>query len=264
MSRTVEAVYTEYAMALAAAELDLDTVSSRVRAGFEMAKRGAQERLPALALEYRSVIFSNARGFFPNGSPENVAKYVAISNKEVAGGVIVADANELYTKMAERIQLSMGASREFGSTQMVLLIEEIRQKSFDCGFPEPKSPEMTDIRRLDTLADLADYVRQLVRTTCSDSLNSSYIGYTVAQKALKAAMTGALPVVVINTTSADRIALAPSFAASKSFSVDEGEVDEEFVISKLKALGGRSESEPKPAPKSPGRPRKVVPAAPAE
>lgn len=257
--RTTEDILKELQITKKLAETDLDLVKPNVRSGHEMAKRDAADRLPRLFREYVEVLFKGARALFPNGSPKNVEKYVQVARAEGGVGVVTVDGGELYKKIAWEIEPSIGQSRDFGVTQLQLLMALVKQISYDVSFKDPVPPVLNELRACTTFDDLVDYVRERIEAAMSDNLLVAFTQFKVADAACAAGFDGnILPVVVTGTSSQDRAALAHLFEASSSFDLDTAEaIDSKFVISTFKSVtsGTKSKAIAKP-------PRQAAPAKP--
>lgn len=254
MQRTTEDILKELKVVKKSANLDIDVIPQHIRPGHEMAKREANEKLPRLFREYLDTVFKSARGLFPNGSEDNTKQYVEVAKKE--GGIVVVDGGEMYRNMAKQIEPSIGSSRDFGVTQLQLLMAMVRVISNDIGFQEPVPPTMTELRACTTFEDLVEYVRILCERAMGNKLYVSYVTFKVADAALEADFAGkVLPVAITHTTSADRAVLASLFVANTSFNLDDAdEIDAKYVISTFKKVtkntpegDNKMESKAKPA-----------------
>jgi hypothetical protein len=229
--RTSEAILNDITAAQETLAVDISSKPRKLQAAFEMAKNEARESLGKLTKEYRSRIFFQSRAFVPVGTPEQTKKYAEIA--ENVGSTFTVDMRELYSRLSETVDATIGNSREFTSDQLFRLMPLINGLVKDLGIDPINAPELKDIRIVKTAEDTTNYVRELVRNACGDVLNMNFVATVVTSKALAAKFKGQLlPVVVLNATDEDLLKL---FRQMKQVQIaPDAEVDEDFVTRSFK------------------------------
>jgi hypothetical protein len=258
--RTLSDVLADYASADKLSKQDLEAVSQNTRAGFANRIRAAKDALPKLRIEYLTRILKNSAAFFVEGGDKlRVAEF---KKHAVANGAFVVDAAAIFETLADKIQRSLGVTRQFSITQTGLLDQELRELVKATGYDEaPKHVAIRDLRVVPTRERLVDYIRELVVSSNGGTPSRVAAQAALLDQTLKAKFTDPrLIVVVENTSSLDRAALAGLFSKVIPIDLDDvdGEVDERFVKEFVVAsIQGRK---PNDAPKT--QSQSLSPAAP--
>jgi len=229
--RTLEEILKDYQRSDTLSKRDLDTVPTNTRAGFETQIRHAKDQLPRLRVEYLTRILKKATGFFLEGSEDKVKKFTAIS---VANGAFQVDATEIFEKLADQVQGSIGSRREFSVTQTSLLNHALTELVEKTGY-DGKAERVTvnDLRVVSDRRKLVAYIRELVTRTNGAVPSRAYAQASLVDQALKTEFAGKhLVAVVRNASAADRAALASIFTKAVTVNLDDvslEQIDEKFA-----------------------------------
>jgi len=234
-NKTLDEVLTEYDKADKLSRKDPDSVPAATRPGFEISIRRAKDALPGLRAQYTSLIMKNSIGLFLQGEEANVQKFMTAA---VIEGAIHLNAGELFEKLVDVIQPTMGGRREFSVTQVGLLDNTLRELCEKAGHKAPLNrTNLTNLRVVQSRAKLVDYVRQLVFENNGNIPSLTAGQSTITMKALKKQFKDRrLVVVVTGAGSQDRGAIASLFTKSTNLSVDppQGEeVDARFARERI-------------------------------
>jgi hypothetical protein len=151
--------------------IDLAEIPMKFKSGQGAAKAEAQQALPAAKRAYFDALNEVSFKIFVTGPKTEVAKFVALSEE---ADLICLDAMAFYRQVGERSVGSIGPSRVFGSTQLALLVNDIREWIFDRKQELPLTREPT-IESLDIVADdeaAYQVVRTLIRKSAGDVFNT--------------------------------------------------------------------------------------------
>jgi hypothetical protein len=242
MKRTIEVILNDLKAALQAANIDLDGVPARSLPSFEMSKRQATDDAVVLKKEYVTRIMGISRAFVTTGDPQKALEYAAVAARE--GATITVDAQELYKKIADRVEPSLGSTREFTVNQLFLLHRALEVMAAELGLSDLSAPRLRELRVCATAADTTAYIRELVRGSCGDVLNLTYLQSVIGDRALEMDFKGQLlPIVLLNVDGED---LRGMFRQAKLVPLTQDTVvDVGFAISTFKNKAPKNESENK-------------------
>lgn len=188
----------------------------------------AKKNLPALKAKYLDYLQDAALVMVLSGTQNSQTKFAEIAAEE--GNTVTVDAKALYLKLSEGIEESLGYTREFGVTQLSLVINGIRDICLDLGIRETDRPRHLEQVVVLTQADIVDHIRKIVRESDSDFLNVKYMSNTLLQQGLsKRYNQSVVPVVIMNASEEEAKALSqfwskpyanvqvPSFASTEEY-----------------------------------------------
>lgn len=166
------------------------------RAGFAVAIRQAKDTLTDLKKLYRTQIMSRAYDVFVFGNRTKATEFGKVAEAE---GAVVVDAEELYQTLAQPIEASLGTEREFGPSQVALLIAGLKAVATDLGIINMNAPKLPGLVKMENAAVTLAHVRSMIRAAVGDDLNKLYLGAAITNKALEAKYKASgLVVVVLN------------------------------------------------------------------
>lgn len=241
--RSIDKIINDINVCQQHAATQLDAIHPSVRPGFEMAAREARENLVRLRQEYEQRIFSQAVAFFLAGDKEKVARFVELAHK--LGNVFIANGSAVYEQLADRVEPTLGASREFSVNQLHEVILGIREIAVNAGLRgELPAPRLHNLRAVQTRDELVFYIHELVASAMGESLNTIFVSQKLIDEALARRFDGqVLAAVVVNTTPVVAAALAQPFSTKTDVTIGtEDEVDEAFVLRVFK-MGKKNRQE---------------------
>lgn len=228
---TLENLLKEIETMKVLANQDPANFNPRSRPGLEMQVRQSKDTLASLKEQYSKELLDNSIGIFVSGTSESVQKFSVVAEKE--GNTLTLDANELYEKLANEIEPSIGNSREFTSNQAMFLLGSLKGISKELGVTEMQAPKLHEIRVVRTHQDLVSYVRTVLREAAGDELNKLYLSNALTKKALKICYSGSVvPVVIVNAQQDEVNPLSKLFQKGAfNIPIDlEATIDKEYVL----------------------------------
>jgi hypothetical protein len=226
--RTTEQLVADIKQNEQIAATQLEAKPAATRTAFQLAVADAKNALRGLKADYRRRILINAVGFVVSGP--KVAEFVATA-KAVAPQIITLDAEKFWNDLAERIEPSFGASREFTVHQLGVLIQALREAALDAGVQaDLPMPQLRDQLALPTRADVVSFLRDVVGPV-GEVLNSTALSNQLVDQALASDFTGTVLVaMVVNADNTSERELGAVFANRFEVATDvDTEVTEEFV-----------------------------------
>lgn len=222
----------------ALAKTDLEVVPYQTRASITSMVRDAQERLEKLRTEYSARIRASSVGLFVFGEPVRVAAFTEIAAAEA--GVILIQGDDLYQRLASRVAPTLGASHEFGPTQLGVLHLALSDLMKAMDIRRMEMPRLQELVATPDRVSLVAYIRKLVQASVGHELLRLVVDRAINDKALAEMFAGkVLPVAVVGLAPEEVSALAQLFTNSTSVSVgtsEDGEINEEYVLSRLSAF----------------------------
>jgi hypothetical protein len=222
------------------AATDLEAVPPQTRASMTSMVRASQEKLAGLKAEYFNRVRASSLGMFLFGEAPRVAAFTEIASTEA--GVFLIQGDALYQRLADKIEPSFGHTREFGSSQLGMLIDELKlieRKELDIARPW-RMPEMKAIRAIKDRIELVSYIRQLVQSAVGDDLLRLYLNQKVNQAAYDVQFAGKLlPVAIVGLDPTEVSALTALFTNAITVEVgtsEDGEVTKDYVLNRLSAV----------------------------
>lgn len=227
MSKLEEALKT-YNDTKALAGINLDEVPSRFRGGKEAQKREAETALDNLRTQYENALQESAFGLMVTGAARE--EFAKIASEEAE--VLSVDADELYRRLVDRVEPSMGGNREFGVSQYSLLIQELRAVGMELDVVSMPSPQWQESVNVGTGPGLAKHVRSMVDSSVGLDLISLYVRRQILDAGLKAGADKSTVPVVVRGESLDPNLSLRLFKDGRSLSVDTSatEVTKESIL----------------------------------
>lgn len=190
------------------AAVEVETLPYKSRAALEMARNAAIVDLPRLKVEYGKLARKNSLGIF--------------TDKEFETDLPVVRADRLYRLVAERIYQTMGASKEFGPTQLAVLHEVLKEQNRTMGIRTMKMPGISSIRVVKNVDDMVAYVKQLVQSVVDDELIRIDLDQKITEAAIASDFSGEkLAVIVTGADTSERAAVASLFTTAVSVEDEE-------------------------------------------
>jgi hypothetical protein len=238
LNTDLKSLVKEVALVQKRANVDIEAASWQTRPSLQNMKMEALEQLAKLKEQYTRKVRSNTLGVFVFGGQPRVEAFCKIADEEA--GVMQVNGNDLYRRLAARIEPNMGASREFGPTQLQGLIEGLRDINQEMGVRTMRMPNLQAINAPKDVQELTTYIRKLVQGVVGDDLLRMYVDQKINQMAIDTEFSGnILPVAVAGIEKEEAVALASLFSNSVSVEVgtsEGGEVNKEYVLNQLKNL----------------------------
>lgn len=204
-------------------EIELENVLTKYKAAQGALKSEALQKLPLARKAYFDAVNETSFKVFVQGEPDLVKQFIERSRQVE---MICLDAMDFYRKVGSRAVGSIGPSRTFGSTQLALLINDIREWIYDHKQDLPLTREPT----LETLFQLPDdeaangLVRDLIRTAAGDTYNILSMRETMTQIGLAGGYTQSVtPILIFGFGSPEEKAALETVVDGRIFSVDATE-----------------------------------------
>jgi hypothetical protein len=192
------------------------------RPGIEVRIAQAKVKLPKLRLEYLTRILRSSYGFFLEGDEAKGQQFVNIA---MDNGAVLVDAEEIFRKLADAVQYSIGPNKEFSITQIGLMDHALRELVEKTGYDGSLNrTQISELRVVKNREKLVDYIRELVaRSNGSVPVTVSAQSDIVTQALAKDFNGKRLVVVVKNASATTRAPLAGLF--TKVTNVDLDSID---------------------------------------
>lgn len=217
------------------AKTDLEAVPWQTRNSITSMVKDAQERVTKLRDEYQRQLRSNTLGLFLFGEPERVARFMEIAAEEA--GVNLIQGDKLYQDLADKVEPTLGDSREFGPTQLQGLhlgLNELMKAQDIRRMPLPRLQELTAVQ---DRIELVQHIRKLVRDALGDDLLRLVIDRRINELAVEQQFAGKVfPVAIVGLDPTEVQSLVPIFTNSTSIQVgtsEDGEVTKDYVLNQL-------------------------------
>lgn len=234
---TLEKLTIDIKKTTANANKNLDEVHPNVRAGWGAEKGAAKEKLKELMVEYKATLLTNGIAIFLDGDPAKVSEFINLVHGEVEG--LVVDAAALYERLANAVEVTMTSSRNWGVDQHYKLNIALQEVMSEVGLSELPMPARDSMPITQTHADVINHLRDLIRNSCGDMLNSLYLQEAAVRDSLQICyMNVMVPVFVLNARTDERASLGSAFMRG-STTVDissDTEVNKEFMIKTFKEV----------------------------
>ena len=229
----MEKVLGELVQLTETANTDLANIPYQNRSGVAMAITDAKLRLATIEVEYKEMLHDRAFTLFVFGPAEEQAKFAAIAAAE--GGAVVVSAGALYERLAQAVEPTLGAHRQFGGTALGHLIREIEAAARDSGTDRlTQVPRLRDVAIVKTVDDVAAACKEIVLQDTGTTLNKDYIEHLAFKQAFEQERSGkTIPVVVLGSGPSDGL---EDLFSGRSIDVDVLEVDKEFVLNTFKRV----------------------------
>ncbi len=175
---------------------DLAYSPRETRPAHEIAKREAQEALPAARKAYADALTRGLAGIFVSGPADAVAAFAASAAR--LGGTLTVAADAFYRRLTLEVDSGMRQDRQLLPAHFGRLLfafsQEVRSLDDSHEVPDLK---FGDGHVLPSTEDLFEYIRDRVRTDAGDGLNARFIFRDIVDAAISEAYSAlVVPVVV--------------------------------------------------------------------
>jgi len=217
MMETLSTLLREYQETKRVATEELAGIDPRVRPGRESAKANAAERLQHIANRYAEKLRQASFSIFVIGDG---ASFAEIANVE--GGALTVDAAALYKRFADAIEPTIGPSRQFGTQQFLVLLQQMRHVGNELNLREIDVPAGIETRIVPDRQSLQEFVQSFVETSSTGiGLNINFMERQALESAFSNESEGnVVPVVVLNTKPDDIERLGAAFLNGQFIRVD--------------------------------------------
>jgi hypothetical protein len=209
------------------------------RSGMVFAQGEASEQLVLFEKEYGNYLKTAAVAGIVMAKNEDLGKaFLETAQKFCKQPLVVVDASALYRRLAGSVTAALGQSRQFGSGQVGLVIEELAAIGKELFFTSLAAPNWQYDEVVSDLEAIVGVIRKAVRTSKDgDVLNLSYLRMEAFKRALDLGYTSAMvPVLVVGVTREELPALmAGLFSASVLVDVSS---EEDVTDEKAKTVLG--------------------------
>lgn len=206
---------------------------AKTRAGISVAIQNAKDSLPGLLKQYESALLKHGVAIFLFGSKEKTAEFARLVVD--MGEAVAVDAGEMYRRLAEALERSLGASREVGTTQLSVLQTRLADIGREVGWiVRPNVSKQPTFGVLTDLESIMNWVRYVSELQVGESLAVEYIRRKFVTEAEKIRyMLNVAPVIFVNATPEEANKLGPMFGkGSANIDIPEDAVvDQEYVNS---------------------------------
>lgn len=200
MSNTLKEVVEKLNEAKEMANMDLGDHPWQTRPGMEMRKAQAKRDVETLGVEYRKALQSSVAKLFIEGSTDNIKKFSKLLEKE---GVTVFYVDSLYENIATVVQPTLSLGNSFSSAAFMRLVEMVGTFARAHGIiPHTNLVEPVGVG-VNSLEELTNVVRDVVRNAFGDNLNKAYLYGNVVNIAFDRQFSGDLAVLVIKSSSSE-------------------------------------------------------------
>ena len=210
------------------------------RSGLVLAQGEAKDTLVLLEREYAAYLNSAAVACVILAQTPALEKAFVEKALECTRPLVVIDASALYQRLATVGTQGLGDTRQFGSGQVGLIIEELAAIGKELYFTSLAAPNWQYDEVVPTFQDFVAVIRKAIRTSKDgDILNRAFLRMEAFKSALDLGYTKAMvPIMVIGGTLGEREFLANNlFSASVTVTVNsEADVTEEKVSKALKTM----------------------------
>jgi len=236
-SRSIKKIVTELADAKTQSEVNLEAASYKLRPGLAVAKQDAANRLDSLKEEYRLQLGPRTATIFLHGTAAAQTEFAELA--VVEGGTLTVDSQEAYRLMAADVELTMGRGRQFGSTQVNILIRCLEDLGRAAGLSHMVVPRLMEVLTVQAGAPMVAVVKEIILTQVGESFNCHYIQARIMEMAMAAGYgEKILPVVLTGAEKEEAVYLQKNIFSGRGIRVglDEAVTPEEMKKSVLQAF----------------------------
>lgn len=212
----------EYASCEEIANRELLGTPTRSLPALQMRQREAQDRMATLTKEYGDALLKQGFAIFTKGDLENQGLFAAVAKNEVE--IMAVPADGLYQFIADEVEPGLGGRREFGISQLAILVRTLTLITVNHGLDELPTPNIDGLVVCQTREDLVALVRKLIRGSSGDTLNQAWIRREVTKQGLQARYARERVPVILTGAQDDEIeGLKNLFPSGLSFEVEATE-----------------------------------------
>lgn len=210
------------------ANLNPEDFNHRTRPGREVAVNQAKEALGPLKAQFTELLKASSLGIFVSGP--GTANFAEVAGHEA--DTFTLDAEEVYRNISQTAIAALGHTRTFGVQQFSLMLQSLKHLATELGMNSIDSPQMEE-KFCPTDEDVVEHVRNLVRNSSKDELNSLYLTRALMDKVVAVRYTNnTVPVVVLNAVEGEQEGLASLFGKGTQNVQLTGNntIDKEYVL----------------------------------
>jgi len=212
------------------ADTVMENVEPKFRGGRESLKRDAEAARGQVRRAYAQLLHKAAFGVVISGP--GTEKFIALAEEEVIG-LLSIDGGEMFNKIADAIEPTLGVGREFGVGQFGRLIQEVATIAKELGIYSMASPKWTEAASTPDRKGLVNHIKAMVNSSIGTELLALYVQRQLTDAGLKSESTKAnVPVLIhgIESERAQELGNAVfSLGRGTAVEVQEG-VTREFVV----------------------------------
>lgn len=181
--------------------IDLDSWDPRTVSGMKVAQQQASEDIRRLSEEYLQEVQKSLVLAFITGDRQKTNELAARAED---GGALVVNGDLLYKAIATPVDATIDGGRIFTTNQVIRAIEELVEfaRSYKVlEFPVPQFETNSYGSLVATLEDTTEVIRQAIRNTCGDDLNSIVLRKAILDRAIELGYAENIIVVIIKNVS---------------------------------------------------------------
>lgn len=206
MKRNLAKILSDLDAVRRQASIDLGQVSVKFKSAQAIVKADAEARLPLIEAEYRDQVKTQVATIFVTGSQENQQAFATLAEAE--GETLTVDADEIYKAMAFDVEPSIGAKRQFGGTQLNLLIRALEDAGRKAGVGFLPVPRLLDVETVRTPADTVALIKNMIGSQVAGDLHVRFLETRILEEALaKKYGEKIVPVVITGADPAEVVGL---------------------------------------------------------
>lgn len=263
MHRNLTDILADIDTATETANQDLSDVPARLQGAWQMAVREAKEAVVALTEEYSKALLANTAGLFAAGEPTKCAQFSKLSASEC--GTLTVHVDELYVQMAQEVEPTLGARREFGINQLAIVVRQMRDTGnrlkLTGSLAIPRVPETLVV---ETTEDVVACIKKLVTESNGHGLMVEFTKQAIIDRGLHAKYSDKTTrVVILGTGEPEALALKNTFRSRRIVTITpETVVDESFAIATVEGRKSAEKAAKSPPKPDGSKPPEAPPAAP--
>lgn len=210
------------------ANKEVDEFPVATRAGWASAINNAKGQLVNLKNQYNSLVQKRVQVLAVTGGNDTQAqKFLSLAEKH---GLLVVDLSELYRNYSTSIFQSLGKSSNYGIDQHFLLCQLVRETVSSLGLEGASDPELVSQALTQSLPELTNVVRNVVRSTNSDTINQAYVNNKIFNHCLTNKFNSdRLVVVFINGSDSEVANLSKTYGGLSKVNLSNKKVSEEYL-----------------------------------
>jgi hypothetical protein len=214
---TAAKLLEKYDDAMKTLAIDIIDVPQETRPAMMMRQRECRDEVVTLMDSYTELLRGNAFIIFPQGEPADIDTFIRLAGEEA--DTISISAETLYARLATFVEDSMGTRRQFGITQLGLLIDGVTQIARELKLSNLKSPTITDVEVCSSRDSLIQTVRRIVRAAAGDDINKAFVARQLTEKAREIRYTQNITPVIISDVKDDELESLGDLFSGVSFKV---------------------------------------------
>jgi hypothetical protein len=203
------------------ASTDLEAIPAATKASWTFTVREAKERLEKLEPEYFKQVRSRTLAIIATGDADRASSFLELANEIMKDDLAWVAVDGLYRRLADKAFPTLGAKREFGPTQLHVIIRELQEATKDLGVLRMTMPALKSMEICKTPQETTSYIRKLIRDAVGDDLLKLYVNKAVNDSTLELMPTGeTFPFLLVGVDDVEIPALTDLF--SKAAAIDLG------------------------------------------